>query len=474
MPASKYADMHLHVSLKQIVNRLGDIWYTRQFNERSDFPDRSEADEYTQSDVTTLNLGHVDLAVLALYPLEDIVDMTGVSRVIAKQVFGFRKRRVRQLRNRFPTKFKLLNHERKFVEKGPFQRGSHAFQLVRHAQQLNQHGTKLVFSLEGGHSLTGEKKPNEVGFDQEVLDNLQMVKNWTYPVFMLTLCHFQYNHLAGQAWAIPLPKVTYGLLKPVIPHLGTFGKPGISPLGKKVVEKALNRTDGKRILIDLKHASVQTRQWYYTYVRNLPDDKPPIIASHAGMSGIDTFAKQLQVNNRNPGEANVKVNGNPKYVRFNPWGINLCNDDIRNIRELGGLIGISLDQRIIGSANKSFRKLIKRTLRNAGFADNKKNWHAALFLENVFHIIQTAGNVDMWNQVCISSDNDGIIDPINCCPTARYFPQFERRLQQIAWPYYLMSSYKGQLFIQDQNQLHKRLRRVFYDNLKEFVAANWP
>jgi len=474
--SKRYADLHVHVSLKQIVNRLGNIWYTKQYDNNSDVPDRSEAGEYTQSDVTTLQLGKVDFAIAALYPLEDIVDKYFINKTISKLIFGFDAAKVKRLRKRFPTKFDLLNHERSFIEAGPFKarRGRLQYHLVKNKAELSAIPTKIILSLEGAHGLSGAATANTPQFQNEVIANLIQVKNWTYPVFMMTLCHFQYNHMAGHSWAIPLPDLSKPVLKKVLPLLRATGKESVSPLGKMVIDTALDQTNGRgrRILIDLKHASVQTRKWYYTYLKDKPDI--PVIVSHTGISGITTFKKQLQVLNEKANEANRKANGNPLYLKFNPWAINLCDEDIKSIHQQGGMIGISLDQRILGSGNKSFKKLIKRTLRRAGFPDNKKNWHSALFLENIFHVIQTAGAADMWKMVCVSSDNDGIIDPIDACPTARHFPQFERRLENMAYPYYLNSTYNGSIFINSKTELEDQLRRVFLDNLKDFVEDNFP
>ena len=475
MGTDRYADLHVHVSLKQIVNRLGNIWYTKKYSNLSDKPDRSEAGEYTQADVTSLILGKVDIAVAALFPLEDITDKYVVNRIISQIIFGFDVFKVKKLRKRFPTKYSLLNHERKFIETGPWKSGRLEYEIVKDVLGLSSSNTKIVLSLEGAHGLFGNADPaDQIAFENEIIKNLEEVKNCTYPVFMMTLCHFQYNHLAGQSWAIPLPGVSKPALKKVLPLLRAEGKEGINDLGKKVVEKALDTDSGHRILIDTKHASVQTRMWYYDYLEEL-DENIPVISSHSGVSGIATFREQLEnVQNEKANEANRKINGNPVYSKFNPWAINLCDDDIRKVNKLGGMIGISLDERILGASNKSFRKLIKCTLRNAGLPDNKKNWHSALFLENIFHCVKTAGEESMWHMICVSSDNDGIIDPINSCHTARHFPAFEKRLKNIAYPYYLQSDYKGELFISSKNELDNKLRHVFYDNLKKFIVDYFP
>ena len=76
--------------------------------------------------------------------------------------------------------------------------------------------------------------------------------------------------------------------------------------------------------------------------------------------------------------------------------------------------------------------------------------------------------------ICRSSDNDGIIDPIDCCPTARHLADFEKRLLSIVYPYYEKSLHVGKIFIDSREDLESKLRRVFYDNLKEFAVKYSP
>ena len=243
----------------------------------------------------------------------------------------------------------------------------------------------------------------------------------------------------------------------------------ISDLGWQVIEKALDKESGKRILIDLKHASVSTRKQYYHYLitQGLVGEVP-VIASHMGVSGIDTFQNQItQVNNEKANEAKHRD-------KFNPWAINLCDEDILAITEIGGMIGISLDQRIIGAKNGTFARSVKRRLKKAGLKRNKRYWHSALFLENIFHIVKTSGRPEAWNMICLSSDNDGIIDPIDSCPTAMHLSRFEAILFEIGFKYHNVSEYAGSIFITSQDEMEKQIRKVLHKNLKDFVLRYFP
>jgi microsomal dipeptidase-like Zn-dependent dipeptidase len=457
--------------MKNYVNKLGDIWYHKKFDSFWDQPNRSEAHEFTQADVTSLIKGNVNLSVIALYALEDILDYSAITKLVAKSFFGFKNREIRKLRKTFNTKFGLMMHEKRFIEKGPFMKGNKEFILVRNKSDLLSDKTKLVYSIEGAHNLHGANKPQSGTFKKDIINHLLDVKHWDVPVFMLTLCHFQYNYIAGQAYAIPIPSIASFLVKRVSLLLNIpKGKPrGFTLLGKEVVDLALDANKGNRILIDLKHASVETRKDYYSYLtdNNLIGQVPAII-SHVGVSGIDTFDRQInEVDNKKPNEAK-------NYAKFNPWGINICDEDILAVMRIGGIIGISLDQRILGESNGTFKKSIRMTLRKADVATNKKNLHACLWLENIFHLVKVAQMSKAWDMICLSSDNDGVIDPINCCPTATHLQQFESQLNVLAFKYYFYSDYRGKIFVQNQLDLNAKLRRVLYTNLNDFIYKHFP
>ena len=169
----------------------------------------------------------------------------------------------------------------------------------------------------------------------------------------------------------------------------------------------------------------------------------PVIISHIAASGIDTFEQQIN-------DVDNKDKNAPKnHDRFTPWGINACNDEIRALIEIGGIIGISLDQRTLGGGNKTFCRHIKKTLRRAGLSRNVRFIHTCLWLENIFHIVKTAGSEDAWKMICLSSDNDGIIDPIDSCLTVNHLYRFESLVRHIAYYYYQASEYIGVIFVQD-------------------------
>ena len=44
---------------------------------------------------------------------------------------------------------------------------------------------------------------------------------------------------------------------------------GMTPLGEKAVALLLDKSKGRRVLIDIKHISLKSRKWYYNYLKKL-------------------------------------------------------------------------------------------------------------------------------------------------------------------------------------------------------------
>ena len=47
---------------------------------------------------------------------------------------------------------------------------------------------------------------------------------------------------------------------------------GITKIGKKVIHKLLDNSEGNRILIDVKHLSIMARKKYYEILAAIPQD----------------------------------------------------------------------------------------------------------------------------------------------------------------------------------------------------------
>jgi microsomal dipeptidase-like Zn-dependent dipeptidase len=136
---------------------------------------------------------------------------------------------------------------------------------------------------------------------------------------------------------------------------------GLRTLGKQIIDLAYrNRSGEHQIYIDIKHMSLVARRQFYAYRKEKGYDKIPILATHMGLTGISwsnmAIAKLFnQRVIRKDGFIEVSYDrppgigsGRKGKTHFNPWSINLYDEEIIEIIESDGLIGISMDQRILG------------------------------------------------------------------------------------------------------------------------------
>ncbi|RYY08670.1 MAG: hypothetical protein EOO04_39660, partial [Chitinophagaceae bacterium] len=142
---------------------------------------------------------------------------------------------------------------------------------------------------------------------------------------------------------------------------------------------------GQRVLVDVKHMSELARKEFYAY-RNTMHPAVPIIYSHGACQ---------------------------KYYKFE---INLSENDIVEIAKSNGIIGLEIDQRILGynEAGNRFKKWVKNIFKKD--SKQKLGW-AEVYWANLLCIAETcylAGfKDDPWKFISIGSDFDGVINPLN-------------------------------------------------------------
>ncbi|RKR84043.1 membrane dipeptidase (peptidase family M19) [Mucilaginibacter gracilis] len=325
-----------------------------------------------------------------------------------------------------------------------------------------------VFNIEGGHALYSHA--DQPGTVKEATDNLDAFLALGYLILYLTPTHLTPNQFINHAYGNKI--LTKG---PLLPR-----GMGITPDGMALIRHVYARG----LLIDVKHMSLLSRlQFYRLHALHFPDR--PIIASHAGLVGYYAFNE--------PGDAflgwavnevvtadyvelkGVNNRGLMVGTSFYPLSINLFNEDIVAILKSGGMIGISMDVRILGGkdndqalqhdylspAEYAVLKLpdAEREKKIAELADNlwagaapaaetvpadQAVWQpvvetesAELFTASVptavgpllteharliaNHLLQIHFVADIsglplpWQQVCIGSDFDGLIEAVDCC-----------------------------------------------------------
>lgn len=455
-----YSDLHLHVSLKQYIS-YKELW-RRIKHLPQDGGKMAKAFAYNQSDLQTLIDADVKLAVAALHPLEKVLTERRLNRWLTVSTSGFLSKSLKRLYDDNKTYFKVLCDEYELLADDRRMNSNQAINLIADRDEIvANEAVKIVLAIEGAHSLQGDADPqkDKNAFETQIFDNLAELRKWKHPVFYITLAHFAKNHLVDQSWSIPVP----GFLRATnsIRQLFCDGSPELKPVGRELIKELVDpiNQEDRRIIVDLKHTHVNARFQVYDMLDKIGDT--PVLVSHTGVSGIKTKELACEVKSFN--------NVHKQYDSFNPWEINLSDEDIIRIDQLKGMIGIMVDQRILGNKNANFVKSIKNSLQHRGVTPTVKKIHTALWVHNLFHVIQVLDKKEAWDRVCFGSDFDGIIDPIDSLPTANHLGEFEHDIVEHISSYF--PQYERFLY---GYTIEEALRKVLYSNLLDFVEQHFP
>ncbi|WGD34543.1 hypothetical protein [Olleya sp. YS] len=331
------------------------------------------------------------------------------------------------------------------------------FRLVSNYQEyvetVNANNIAGIITIEGMHALA--KYKNENLFNAKTIDslsatdkaalkasfinnvaNLKDKNQFAYTPLFITFSHHFNNLISGHAKSFADSK------NRTIPGFAdVFNQTngldlGITSFGKTIIKNhLLARDNGSRILIDTKHMSLQSRDDYATIIKSLKasGDHVPIVCSHTAINGIKTRDEAAQREDTNTLD---------KKSYVSRWDINITDQDIIDIFESDGVIGVCMhDGRMPGG---KFKKLYKGLTRQFKPDESVKRLHAQMFLTNVFHIVKinlenirnhNANNpnnliaeIDAWKTICLGSDNDGIVDPFDHFNTANTLDDFKHRV----------------------------------------------
>ena len=216
---------------------------------------------------------------------------------------------------------------------------------------LPKNKVALFFVIEGCHSLVNSSldaplnHPTRRFPPEEILQNLDKVLE-KVPVLSVNLTHMQQSNLCNHAFGMQL-----AANEPFYPHGN-----GLAQDGRQVVQGLFDRG----VCIDVKHMSIRSRLQLY---REMEEGKfrnvQHIHCTHAGFTGIpfkdwtgyihhllevgDVYylelVKTMQMKNGPP---------LPGAPAFNSSTINLFDEEIVWIVKHGGMIGLSMDRRILG------------------------------------------------------------------------------------------------------------------------------
>lgn len=449
---------------------------------------------YTQSNLDNCYKGTNRIVFAAIYPPErpfmkpsrPFVGPTAVQRTLLRWIFG--KKVNREVDNRIIqmlTGFSEVRAKRfideiydsetvdyfntDYVEEYCYLKDSHLtssksddfpikpkFRLIKNFEEYSSNTNDFqvmgVVTAEGMHALASYR--NSDLFTKENIEalepdeqkrlkesfktNIRRVKDATefeFPPFFVTFSHHFNNLISGHAksFADAKNRIVPGF-RDVFDQSNGLNA-GITEFGKELIkDHLLSRENGPRILIDTKHMSLKSRDDFVGIIDEMRSagDTVPIICSHTAVNGIPTRADAA---------AHVDLNKHDKKSYVSRWDINLTDEDIREIFDSDGVIGVCMhDGRMPGG---KFRKLLKQNSRKLVSDEPVKRLHTQMFLTNIFHILKVnldhiralnRENPDMdipekeaWKTICLGTDNDGIVDPFDHYSTADRLDDFKLR-----------------------------------------------
>lgn len=374
--------------------------------------------------------------------------------------------------------------------------------MLKRRSDYNQADTQtvhVVFTLEGFHSLSDGLRNFNI---QKITDNLEDLRK-KITLISVNPTHIEQSPICNHAFAMPY--MDDEIFRPTGRNISKDGIDLIAQCYKN------------NILIDLKHMSLGARRQLYD-LRNLPGtfaNIPPLVCTHAGFTGISMNEipdymygfdrlrgkKYFHAVHAKP----VKFDDGRARPCFNPISLNLYDEDILAIINSGGMIGLSMDKRILGyepdesgdkplypleeeyfasaeqnffipdGANTQISNMVNdincmtwEDVKNAGdVMPNAGFQHLRHFMGHLLHLVNITGAnaAQALKQVCIGSDFDGIINPVWCCETTDELYQFRQDMHDYfvgfanACGVALPAGFDIDTFCED----------LFFNNGKEFV-----
>lgn len=382
--------------------------------------------KYRQSSFSAMGFGNTRIILASLYPIErDFFNnklKTGYfNDMLLNFITSVSKKRIDYIQS-ITDYFADLENEYNYLKQLEGQiiqladRALYQYTLAKNAADLDiildQHkmtdkkvnAIAVIITIEGAHVLgTGIKPQTNPANPDIVLDNAVKVKNWEHRPVFITLAHHFYNELCGHAQSLT------GIVKKAVDQ--SYGMNlGFTPLGYQVVEKLLDNTQNKRILIDIKHMSRQSRLEYINLLETkYKNEDIPIIVSHGA------------------------VVGNAKDSRlFLQADINFFDDEIIKVAQTSGLFGLQLDERrIVAPDDDQLRKSHGMQRRKVLFHSSVLIWRQ---IQHMAELLDSKG-LFAWGIQSLGSDFDGMINPLNGYWTAQDYPTLSDYLLKQAYNY---------------------------------------
>lgn len=459
-----FIDFHCHPSIKAFARSFRDQpgqQSTKIKNETSlwyqDLPSLFDKlknyvlglTNFIQSDATSLLQGRVSVVCLSFYPQEKgfFLNKAGdgiISDTLTKLATEFGQERIDHLQA-LDSYWNDLQLEMAFLKQ---RAGSNvtingrsvSYAIARSyadieaadtANKLGEDTVLFVPTIEGAHvfdqvmdcHVDWKTYPDGIPADKltmvlQRVNELRTEQNGMIRPFFITFAHHFWNGLCGHE------KSLGGVVRCIADQSNGLGQ-GISNAGRTVLkalledQKDANGNSIPRILVDIKHMSRKAREDYFSFLdTTLKGNSIPIIASHAGVTGLS---------------APDGINQTPcsKEDLFMTESINFYDDELLRIEASGGIVGIQLDERRIGSKTALRHARGNITRRDILFSWSRLVWNQ---IRHVAELLDM-NNRYAWGTMCLGTDFDGIIDPINGYWTAASIDELDDYLLMHAYNY---------------------------------------
>lgn len=315
----------------------------------------------------------------------------------------------------------------------------------------------VIPALEGLHvlncGLENNCDPNEV--KQHVRD----LKNMPNAPWFVTFSHHFYNELCGHARS----------LRKLIGKVANQEE-GINsdftPLGLEVLDLLLDPGQGRRILIDIKHMSAIARKRFFQMRRDKYNSSFPIIISHGVCNGLPTLGATVsnypELGNTFINPIENETGGDGAFKDHNL--INFFDDEILEMADSGGIIGIQLDERRLANDESIDR------VRHSLWRNKIMHYRSELVWRQIQYMAELLDDHGRyaWGNMAIGSDFDGLVDPLNAFWTAEEYDDLAGYLERHAYNYF--KDHPGRM----KNQLNKInpdqvIQNIFRNNAWDFL-----
>ena len=356
----RYFDFHTHILFKQLFDENPNINTFISRNDISGVPKLC-------TDLPNIIQTQIHQSQLAEYGDEVIagVVLYGLETFLAKEVIPLRKFLKASSQHKLSQQLldEVAGDDHKTFTQFTLTRTLNAYLNatesfnILDANSFNapllKNKVNIFFVVEGCHSLVDTSNkylpPNKSFPVQEILDNLDILLS-KVKVLSVNPTHLQQSNLCNHAFGIQLTGID-----PFIPTGN-----GMEDDGRKVVQGLFDRG----ICVDVKHMSYKSRLDLMNEIdAGNFQNVQPLLCTHAGFTGMPFAHWPEYMTLKRPASGAIYVEiaksmqtrNNPKRPgapAFNGASINLFDEEIAWIVNNDGIIGISLDRRIVGYIDK--------------------------------------------------------------------------------------------------------------------------